>query len=92
MNEIEKLETEVREIFPEARTRVDLSEAAKGFWFLNIIIERDILVVEWNPERGFGIYSWAKHVYGEEPEHVSQAIDEVIEQLLALLAVRAYRA
>jgi len=91
MEKIRELEVEVRAVFPEATIEVDEPEdSEKGSAWLTARFGNQALVAEWNPKhQAFGVSSLAAHAYGEGPDHVSDTVEEVIEQFMALLAVAA---
>lgn len=82
MNPIEQLRADLASRLPSATFRMDPPDEPSGPWFLDIQDRGRCVVVEWRPERGFGLSVVATSSiwdgYGDMPDetciHISEAL------------------
>jgi len=89
MNQLERLRDDLTKRFPELTAAIDVPAEDQGSWFLDIGREGSSLplVVEWRPDRGFGISTPGPDDYGSGPDEVypnlKAAFDRVVRLLLS---------
>ena len=88
MNAIEKLEKQIGERFPNATLAIDRPAHARGRWFLDVSLRDHAVVVEWRPDKGFGISTPSGDSYGEGPDEVFPDADAAWRRVRALLLGR----
>ena len=88
MNQIEQLREDLIGRFPNHVMTIDPSDNPRGNWFLDI--ERgnaSPVVVEWRPERGFGISTAKVDHFGLGPDEIytdtKSAYDRVVRLILS---------
>jgi transcriptional regulator with XRE-family HTH domain len=89
MNQIERLRDELAGRFPGLALDLDAPADERGPWFLDV--RRDDaaspVVVEWRPDRGFGVSTPAADDYGSGPDEVyanaKAALDRVVRLVLS---------
>lgn len=87
MNAIEHLGQSVTDRFPSAKLAFDPPGRPDGPWFLDILLGDHSLVIEWRPERGFGITSKREPAYGEGPDEVYADLAEAEGRVRILLLI-----
>ena len=88
MNQIERLRDQLAARFPGLAVEVDAPAEEGGAWFLDV--RRDAarpVVVEWRPDRGFGVSTPGPDDYGSGPDevfpNVRAAFDRVAQLVLS---------
>lgn len=85
MNALEQLRERLAVRFPDATLAIDPSETETGSWFLDAALQGHVVVVEWRPDRGFGIATPSRDDYGAKPDEVYEDVDTAYERAKALL-------
>ncbi len=85
MNAIECLRERLAARFPESVLAMDPAETETGGWFLDVTLKGYDLVIEWRPDRGFGISTPAPDDYGAKPDEVYGDVDAAYARAKALL-------
>ena len=72
MNQIERLRDDLARRFPGLAMEIDAPEVDGGPWFLDVRCDGDTspVVVEWRPDRGFGVSTPGADDYGSGPDEV----------------------
>ncbi len=72
MNPVERLRDDLAQRFPNLIVAIDEPADVQGSWFLDV--RRDggalALVVEWRPDRGFGVTTPEAGDYGSRPDEL----------------------
>jgi DNA-binding XRE family transcriptional regulator len=85
MTPIEQLQKRVEQRFGDAQCELDVPAAPEGRWFLDVSLGEQVLVVEWRPDRGFGISTPVNDAFGAGPDEVYPDLESVWERVRALL-------
>lgn len=85
LNPIEKIESSILNRFSTAETALDSPENGNGSWFLDVDLNAYSLIIEWHPQKGFGITSNSEIEYGEGVDEVYDNLAEVEKRILGLL-------
>jgi hypothetical protein len=85
MNALECLRERLANRFPEAALVVDRAETEAGSWFLDATLQGHVVVVEWRPDRGFGISTPSPDDFGSKPDEVYEDVDTAYDRAKALL-------
>ena len=92
MNQIERLRDDLVRRFPELSADIDAPTDERGSWFLDVRRAGEGLspvVVEWRPDRGFGVSTPRDDDYGAGPDevytNVKAALDRVVSLVLSCL-------
>jgi transcriptional regulator with XRE-family HTH domain len=88
MNPIERLERKVHERFPQASLGLLRPVGHDGRWSLEIDSDDQHLIVEWQPERGFGLSSFDENAFGEGHDETYPTLDETWGRVRSLLLSR----
>lgn len=88
MNQVERLRDDLLNRFPDVATEIDEPADPRGSWFLDVRrYGASPIVVEWRPDRGFGISTPRAEGYGEGPDEVlpneKAAFDRVVRLILS---------
>jgi DNA-binding XRE family transcriptional regulator len=89
MNQIERLRDDLTRRFPELTTGIDAPADDSGPWFLDVRRGGGTppVVVEWRPDRGFGVSTPGADDYGSGPDEVytntKAAFDRVVRLILS---------
>lgn len=89
MNQLERLREDLMKRFPELSIEIDEPAADGGSWFLDAKRGGDLppVVVEWRPDRGFGVSTPIGDDYGCGPDEVHpnarSAFDRVVRLVLS---------
>jgi DNA-binding XRE family transcriptional regulator len=89
MNQVERLRDDLLNRFPGLPAEIDKQADDRGSWFLDLRREGGGLpiVVEWRPDRGFGISTPGAEDYGTGPDevypNVKAAFDRVVRLILS---------
>ena len=85
LNPIEKIESSILNRFSTAEIVLDPPESEKGSWFLDVDLNNYSLIIEWHPQKGFGITSNSEVEYGEGIDEVYETSTEAEKRVLELL-------
>lgn len=85
MNALERLHERLSARFPHAALTIDGAETETGSWFLDAALQGHLVVVEWRPDRGFGISTPSRDDFGAKPDEVYEDVDAAYERAKALL-------
>jgi DNA-binding Xre family transcriptional regulator len=90
MNQIERLRDDLKRRFPDLPIAIDPpADESRGSWFLDVQRGGDLdpIVVEWRPDRGFGVSTPDESDYGtgvdEVYPNVRAAYDRVVQLILS---------
>jgi transcriptional regulator with XRE-family HTH domain len=89
MNQIERLRDELVGRFPDLAVELDAPADERGPWFLDVRRPGDLppVVVEWRPDRGFGVSTPGGDDFGAGPDEVypnaRAALDRVVRLVLS---------
>jgi DNA-binding Xre family transcriptional regulator len=87
MNQIERLHEDLTRQFPGLATELDAPSDEQGPWFLDL--HRDggaaPVVVEWRPDRGFGISTPVAEEYGSGPDEFYPNREGVFDRVVHLV-------
>jgi hypothetical protein len=89
MNQLERLRDDLLNRFPGLSAEIDEPADHRGSWFLDVRTEGEAppIVVEWRPDRGFGVSTVAADEYGIGPDVVEPdakaAFDRVVHLVTA---------
>lgn len=84
---IQRLRDDLRNRFPDLAAEVDAPADPRGPWFLDLRRERGAapIVVEWRPDRGFGVSTPGTEEYGLGPDEVYPNAKEAFERVVRLI-------
>lgn len=85
MNALERLRERLAARFPDAALTIDGAETETGSWFLDAALQGHLVVVEWRPDRGFGISTPSRDDFGSKPDEVHETEDAAYARAKALL-------
>ncbi len=89
MNQLQRLRDDLAKRFPGLPAEIDEPADPGGSWFLDVKRGADIppVVVEWRPDRGFGVSTPSEGDYGCGPDEVypneRSAFDRVVRLVLS---------
>ena len=89
MNQVERLRDDLINRFPGLPVAIDEPADHRGSWFLDLPREGEVppIVVEWRPDRGFGVSTPGADDYGTGPDEVypnaKAAFDRVVRLVLS---------
>ena len=90
MNQIERLKSDLASRFPGLRMEIDApADEQRGIWHLDVRPDGDapLIVVEWRPDRGFGVSTPGPDDYGTRPDEIypnaRSAYDRVAQLVLS---------
>jgi DNA-binding XRE family transcriptional regulator len=89
MNQVERLRDELARRFPNLTVAIDEPADDQGSWFLDVRRDDGIppVVVEWRPDRGFGVSAPEADDYGSGPDELypnaKAAFDRVVRLVLS---------
>jgi transcriptional regulator with XRE-family HTH domain len=87
MNQIERLRDELTRRFPGLVVEFDAPADASGPWFLDV--RRDAgaspVVIEWRPDRGFGVSTPGADDYGTGPDEVYTNAKATFDRVVRLI-------
>lgn len=87
MNDLQKLCVAIAAGVPEATIAIDAPLAPNGAWWADIVCRAQRAIVEWKPDRGFGVSSDVAG-YGEGADTVTSSASQALDRVLKLLVVR----
>ena len=72
MNQIERIRDDLTARFPDLAITLDAPENDRGSWFLDVKRGRGLspVVVEWRPDRGFGVSTAEADDFGSGPDEI----------------------
>lgn len=85
MNDIERLREELRRRFPEIGAQIDRPDRSGGSWFLDLDLAGRKAVVEWRPERGFGVLAREGALFGDRPDEIYPELESAVGRIEELL-------
>jgi DNA-binding Xre family transcriptional regulator len=87
MNQIEKLRDDLTKRFSDMSMEIDAPDVDRGSWILDVRREGDIppIVVEWRPDRGFGVSTPRGDDYGSGPDEVYSNTKAAFERVVRLV-------
>ena len=88
MNELKRLAELIERRFPSASTAIDEPVRESGNWWLDIGLKDASVVIEWRPDRGFGISTPSHDDFGSGPDEVHPDAGTAFERVEELLLGR----
>jgi DNA-binding XRE family transcriptional regulator len=87
MNQIEKLRDDLIKRFPDLSVEIDAPADDRGPWFLDIrrAAAAPPVVVQWRPDRGFGISTPGADDYGVGPDEVYANTKATFDRVVRLI-------
>jgi DNA-binding Xre family transcriptional regulator len=91
MNQIERLRDDLTKRFPTLTAEIDApadpGDSPGGPWFLDLLRDGDAprVVVEWRPDRGFGVSTPDPADYGTGPDEVYPNAKDAFERVVRLI-------
>jgi len=87
MNQIAKLRDNLKNRFPDIPMEVDAPADDRGRWFLDIRSTGNAgpIVVEWRPDRGFGVSTPGADDYGTGPDEVYTNLKATFDRVVRLI-------
>jgi DNA-binding XRE family transcriptional regulator len=91
MNQIERLHDDLTRQFPDLFMEIDAPDKSEASWFLDLRPPGDVpaVIVEWRPDRGFGIATSTPDAddYGSGPDEIytneKATLDRVVQLILS---------
>jgi transcriptional regulator with XRE-family HTH domain len=87
MNPFTSIHSILKKFFPVARIVVTRPKLEDGVWSLDIDLDENSIVVEWDQSVGFGISTVRTESYGERPDETYQDETATLARLLMLLGL-----
>jgi DNA-binding XRE family transcriptional regulator len=87
MNQVERLKEDLLNRFPNLAAEIDEPADHRGSWFLDVRREAggSSIVVEWRPDRGFGISTPSAEDYGTGPDELYPNEKAAFDRLVRLI-------
>ncbi len=88
MNQIERLRDDLTRQFRDIETEIDAPDEAGDPWFLDIRRAGNgapIIVVEWRPDRGFGVSTPRDDEYGAGPDETYPNARTALDRVVGLI-------
>lgn len=87
MNQIEKLRDDLTRRFPSLPIKIDPPADDRAPWFLDLQRAGDVppLIVEWRPDRAFGLSTPGEGDYGTGPDEVYSNIKAAFDRVVRLI-------
>lgn len=86
MNPIKRMERELHAALPDAHLTLDAPDDPAGDWFLDVRRGEQLVVVQWRPDRGFGVTSDTPDAgYGAGPDEVHDTVEAARDRVAFLL-------
>jgi hypothetical protein len=89
MTPIQRLQRDLSARFPKARVELDPPREEGGPHFLDVALDGQAVVIEWSPQRGFGLSSTPTDDYGGGPDEVYTNGAAVLGRVSELLRIRS---
>ena len=90
MNQVERLRDDLLNRFPGLSAEIDEPADHQGSWFLDVGREGGApsIVVEWRPDRGFGVSTPCEDDYGTGPDEVYPNMETAFDRVVRLVSAR----
>jgi len=87
MNQVERLRGDLVNRFPDLTVGIDAPADEQGPWFLDVQRGGDALpvVVEWRPDRGFGVSTPGGNDYGSGPDEIYPNMKATFDRIVRLV-------
>jgi len=87
VNQLERLRDELTQRFPDLAIAIDEPADDRGPWFLDVRRGGDVppVVVEWRPDRGFGVSTPGADEYGSGPDEVYPNLRATFDRVVRLV-------
>jgi len=85
MNQIEQLRDDLARRFPDHSITIDAPADERGPWFLDVQREGYADVVEWRPDRGFGVSTPGTDDYGAGPDEIFTNVKSAFARVVRLI-------
>lgn len=85
MNQIERLAKQIQRTIPGVTLDLDKSTVPTGSWWLDVTTKGRTVVIEWRPDKGFGISTASSAGYGEGPHEIHLDEEMVLDRVTHLL-------
>lgn len=87
MNQVERLQADLLNRFPDLAAEIDEPADHRGSWFLDVSREGGAppIVVEWRPDRGFGVSTPGAVDYGTGPDEVYPNVKAAFDRVARLI-------
>jgi DNA-binding XRE family transcriptional regulator len=87
MNEIERLRNDLARRFPALVSEIDAPANEAGPWFLDVRRQGNIppVVVEWRPNKGFGVSTPGPDDFGMGPDEVYTNVKATFDRVVRLV-------
>jgi len=87
MNQLERLREDLIKRFPELSLQIDEPADDRSSWFLDVKRGGDVppIVVEWRPDRGFGVSTPSNGDYGSGPDEVYPNLRSTFDRVVRLV-------
>ena len=87
MNQLKRLQHELQERFSDLTANIDEPADEGGSWFLDVQRTGDSppVVVEWRPDRGFGVSTPSDGDYGSGPDEVYPNLRSTFDRVVRLV-------
>jgi hypothetical protein len=85
VNKIQLLEAMIKLALPDAIVELEIPDSPAKPWWLDVTVRGRHIVVEWRPQRGFGVSLITENDgYGEGPDKVFEDLAKASVNILAL--------
>jgi DNA-binding XRE family transcriptional regulator len=89
VNQIERLQADLARRFPDLETELDAPIKATSPWFLDVLRESlPRVVIEWRPDRGFGVSTPGPEDYGMGPDEVYPNLGAAFDRVIQLVETK----
>lgn len=85
MNDLEQLKERLETRFPGASLTMDQPESETGTWWLDARVQGHLVVIQWRPDRGYGISTPTRDDYGSKPHELYDCADAAYRRAVDLL-------
>jgi hypothetical protein len=87
MNQVERLRDDLVKRFPDLTVGIDAPDDDQGSWFLDVRRGGDAqpVVIEWRPDRGFGVSTPGGDDYGTGPDEIYPNMKAVYDRVVRLV-------
>lgn len=87
MNEIERIKDEVLKEIPTATTHIDVPAGQGKSYWLDVSHCDRFIVVEWKPNRGFGVsdISLSDVGFGDRADEIFYSVEDTVKRVVELL-------
>ncbi|HEX2079540.1 MAG TPA: XRE family transcriptional regulator [Longimicrobium sp.] len=84
-NDLEQLKERLEARFPDASLTMDRPESETGTWWLDARVQGHLVVIQWRPDRGYGISTPTRDDYGSKPHELYDCADAAYKRAVDLL-------